>query len=61
MDPRGKIVTDYIEKPKRNTINFKLRYGRFIDGMDCTGKSGGTPQTQTCGHVIKQHTNIGVD
>ena len=61
IDPRSKIVTDNIEKPKRHTIHFILRYGSIIVGMDCTRRSGGTPQIHVCGHVIRQHTNSSMD
>ena len=61
MDPRDKIVTDNTEKPKRHTINFRFRYGSLIVGVDCTVSSGVNPQTQTCGHVLRQHTNIGMN
>ena len=39
MDPISKKFTDNTEKPKSHTINFRLRYGSLIFGMDCTGSS----------------------
>ena len=61
MDPRGKIVTDNTEKLKSHTINFRHRDGSLIVAMRCTGRSGGNPQTQICGHVIRQHTKSSMD
>ena len=60
MYTRVKLFIDNTEKPKNHTIRFRLRYGSLIVGMDFTGRSGGTPQTQACGHVLRQYTNSGM-
>ena len=46
-EPRGQIITDNSKKPKRYTINFRLRDVSVTVGMDCTGMSRGTPNTHT--------------
>ena len=61
MDHRDQAVTNKTEKPKRHKISFRPRNGLINIGMDSTGMSGGTLQTQKCVHVIIQHTNSGMD
>ena len=61
MDPRGQIVSNNTEKPKRHAINFRPRYDSLNIGIDGTVRSGDTPQTKTCGNVLRKHANSGMD
>ena len=51
----------YHIKIKRNAINFRIKDGSLTFRINCTGRSGGTPYSYKCVHVLRKYTNIGID